>query len=590
MPSAASLIEKRRQLWEQHHDIAQDKEFTDSIAEFLTRDAEKNPESEALRLELKKDTDLLIELCFVVVDKDKNTVPFFLNEVQRDFSMRIKKAQEDFLAGRRHHLKFLVLKGRQQGLTSYITAHQLAEAISQKNWAGYTLADNAENTETIFTDKSKYPYDNLPFELKPVEKYNTRRELHFDNLNSRWRIATAGANDVGRSKTLNAFHGSEAAFWKRLMEILAGVEEALTKGALEILESTANGPNEFKQLCTDAQQGKNNWELVFYEWWRTPEYRLNFESPEKEIEFLAKIAAGKDDPLVPMREKDCFEEIRWLQKKGLDMAQLYWYYNKWRDNHLIKQEYPNTVEQAFKAGEGIAFPEFSYDIHVCPDFTPPEHWKRWRGLDNGYSDPYSWHWFTVSEDGQVIIYREYTREPDEPKVVYSDQARKAKELSTYIDETGAEYQEKISYTVAGLDAWDTHVRDTQGKTLIDYYLEGGVTGFIPAITDRRLRKAVWHEYLNPYYDENLKRWTAKVQICQSCKKLIETLPQLMKDEKDSEKVAECSIDHWYDGAGYGLIAYHNKQSRPIPEEESKIKRDKERLAKQFINKARRRVQ
>ena len=66
--------------------------------------------------------------------------------------------------------------------------------------------------------------------------------------------------------------------------------------------------------------------------------------------------------------------------------------------------------------------------------------------------------------------------------------------------------------------------------------------------------------------------TAKV-ICRSCRKLIETLPQLLKDEKDAEKVAECAIDHWYDGWLW-INAYHAKQTKP-PEEKNPIQQMKD---------------
>lgn len=571
--TAREIIERRRELWEQDHNLERDREFVWAVAEKLVDDKE-----DALRQEIQADPDLLIEMCFVVVNKKKETTPFFLNEVQREFSRELKQARADYKAGKRLHLKFIVLKGRQQGFTSYITASQLAQAITQRNWAGFTLADNTENTETIFTDKAKFPYENLPPHLQPQERYNTRRELHLEKLNSRWRIATAGAKDVGRSKTLNTFHGSEAAFWANLETILSGLGESLTADAVQILESTANGPNEFKQLWDDAIAGKNNWEPKFYEWWRTPEYRLAFESPEAETEFKNKINGSV---LVPEREEDVFSEIKWLFNKGVDINQAYWYYNKWKDNKLVKQEYPNTAEQAFKASEGIAFPEFTEDIHVCKDFTPPAHWRRWRSLDNGYDDPFAWYWFTVSESGKVYIYREYTREPDEPKVAYSDQARKVKELSVMPDLIHGEMvEEHIDYTVAGLDAWATHHRDQSGKDLTDYYHDGGLYGFIPAITDRKLRKAVWHEYLKPYLDENTGRMTSRVQICRSCRKLIETLPQLLKDEKDAEKVADCAIDHPYDSAGYGLISYHIDHSKKLPEQQGPVRSHKEKIVKQ----------
>ena len=206
--TAKQIIKRRKELWKQYHDLEKDREFIESVADYLVSD-----DGEAIREEVGNNPEYLIEMAFLIVNKDKQTVPFFLNDVQHSFIDDLNQAKEDYRAGRRLHLKFLILKGRQQGFTSVITAYQLATAIVTKNFAGFTLADNGDNTTTIFEDKAKFPYDSLPEQIKPTEKYNTRRELHFEKLNSRWRVSTAGTKEVGRSKTLNLFHGSEAAFW-----------------------------------------------------------------------------------------------------------------------------------------------------------------------------------------------------------------------------------------------------------------------------------------------------------------------------------------------------------------------------------------
>ena len=270
------------------------------------------------------------------------------------------------------------------------------------------------------------------------------------------------------------------------------------------------------------------------------------------------------------------------------------------DNEVLMENDPSYVRRlenlppakrkAFLLGdwdvyEGQAFEEFSESIHVCKPFPIPEHWYRWRSADNGYTDPFAFYWFAVDERGTVYIYREFTRDYGDPKIIYSEQAQKVVELSKYTDiDTGETRPEKIAFTVIGHDAFNVHpmtksVRDKDGKSIADYYEEGGLTGLMSCIPDRRLRKATWHEYLKPYYDENEGRWTAKVQIFSTCKKLIETLPQQMEDEEDSEKVAESNYDHWYDGAGYGLIAYHVNKSRPLPEDKGKIGTIKQNLAK-----------
>ena len=340
MKTAREIINKRRELWLKHKNIEKDREYTESVAEYITR-----PDSKGIRKEIHREPRLIIEMVFVIVDKEKNTIPFFLNDVQREFSNDLYQAEKDLKAGLILALKFLVLKGRQQGFTAYITAEQLARAIVYKNFSGSTIADCTDNTHSIFEDKAKFAYNQLPERLKPTEKYNNRKELHFEKLNSRWRIATATKN-IGRSKTVNFLHGSEAAFWEVLIsDIQAAVGEALTKDAIQIFESTANGYNEFK----DAWDG-GKFINKFYAWWRTKEYRINFESQERERQFKSDILNKKSW---------IYERCKWLiEFVGLDWQQAYWYFNKW-DNYIdkekVKQEYPCSADEAFLASGRCVF-------------------------------------------------------------------------------------------------------------------------------------------------------------------------------------------------------------------------------------------
>lgn len=230
----------------------------------------------------------------------------------------------------------------------------------------------------------------------------------------------------------------------------------------------------------------------------------------------------------------------------------------------VQQEYPRTEEEALLAGDNVSFPEFSYDIHVCEPFPIPKHWRKLGSVDNGYNDPYAWYKAAVSEDGIVYIYYELSRWRDEPQLLYTEQAREYNNSMFYFDkEEQAMKKERLDYIVAGVDAWHTHNRDNTGKCLVDYYEDGGMEhqAFIPAITDRVLRKATWHEYLKPIEDKNTGKIYAKVQIFSTCPYLIEIIPQLVNDERDVEKVADLSdIDNPYDSAGYLLISRHAEKS------------------------------
>jgi hypothetical protein len=328
--TADQLIEKRKQKWAETGSIDYDKRLRKAIARELVKDAQ-------LLEEVRRYPEKLIELLFIVVDKNQKTMPFFLNEVQHDFIDTINRAKEDFEAGKITDISLLVLKGRQQGFTTLVTAYQLACCILNRNFQGFTLADKSDNSEAIFQNKAKFPYAQLPDCMKPTEKFNNRKQLLFSKINSSWAVDTA-TKDVGRSRTVNFFHGSECAFWKDgIARIQAALGEALTKNCIKIYESTANGYNDYQKMW-DSGSHIN----CFYEWWRTKEYRIDFLSREAKDDFLEKVA--KSGGWI-------WERLRWLRdEKNLEAEQLFWYFNKWDkylDKDLIKQEYPCTPREAF---------------------------------------------------------------------------------------------------------------------------------------------------------------------------------------------------------------------------------------------------
>lgn len=336
--TADYLIQRRKEKWYQDYDIERDKVFRETIVEELCI-------NEELRNEIKLKPEKLIELTFIVVNKDKKTVPFFLNEVQLDFLDILNKSKNDFTNGKLLDLSFLILKGRQLGFTTFITAYQLACTIITRNFVGYTIADCNDNAESIFTNKAKFMYNNLPDKLKPTEKYNTKRQLIFEKINSSWGIDSA-TKDMGRSKTINFLHASECAFWKYGIAVTqAGLGEALTKDSIKIYESTANGYNDFQKMW--ASRTCIN---CFYEWWRTKEYAFEFESESIKQQFI-------DD--INNKTEWIYTRLKWLKNvKHLTLNQLYWYYKKYEkylEKDKIKQEFPCTPDDAFLSSGRCVF-------------------------------------------------------------------------------------------------------------------------------------------------------------------------------------------------------------------------------------------
>lgn len=348
--TADFLISKRKEKWKEKGSIDYDKAFREAVVNEMAS-------NKALLDEIKRNPEKLIELCFIVVDKNQKTMPFFLNDVQHDFIGTLNKAIEDFNEGKIPEISLLVLKGRQQGFTTLVTAYQLSCSILNRNFQGYTLADKSDNAEAIFQNKAKFPYGQLPDALKPTEKFNNRKQLLFEKINSSWAVDTA-TKDVGRSRTVNFFHGSECAFWTDgISPIQAALGEAFTRNCIKIYESTANGYNDYQKMWNSGAHIN-----CFYEWWKTPEYRIPFYAEEDRQNFLKFIGSKNKSRLrfkwLKAYPKLTDEEVNWIiqrlewlkEEKKLDDEQLHWYWNKYYkyiDKDLIKQEYPCTPAEAF---------------------------------------------------------------------------------------------------------------------------------------------------------------------------------------------------------------------------------------------------
>lgn len=314
------IADKRKARWAEKHDIEYDKRLVEAAARKIISD-------DALRREIQAKPYLLIEISFTIVDKQGKTVPFFFNDVQEDFIRQL----EEKGTGK----PFFILKGRQQGFTSLITAIQLSFAIVRRNFSGYTMSHRSDSTRTIFNDKAKAVYDRLPAILKPTEKYNNAYELSFSKLSSSWRVSTA-SDAVGRSMTLSFVHFSEIAFYDCNLSFLqSGIGEAITDGSIVVYETTANGFNQAKALW-DSGSCHN----LFYEWWRSREYRST------EYDYIEKCS----DEWITAR-KSLLRDI------GCDREQIAWYckkYFSYTDKMLIRQEYPCTPLEAFiSSGYGI---------------------------------------------------------------------------------------------------------------------------------------------------------------------------------------------------------------------------------------------
>src|SRR5438105_4678513 len=173
-------------------------------------------------------------------------------------------------------VRALILKGRQQGCSTYVAARFYHRTVHARGLRTYILSHEEQATQNLFEMVERF-HANLPAAMKPSTGAANAKELWFDALDSGYKVGTAGTKGVGRSSTVQLFHGSEVAFWPFAETHAAGVLQAVPDepGTEVILESTANGiGNFFHRKWREAETGTSEYFAIFIPWFWPDEYRI----------------------------------------------------------------------------------------------------------------------------------------------------------------------------------------------------------------------------------------------------------------------------------------------------------------------------
>ena len=317
-----------------------------------------------------------IESCLKIRTKSGAVIPFRLNAAQRKLYDVARRQQE---AGR--PVRIIILKARQLGFSTLTEGLIFHACATRPNTNALIVTHREDATANLFR-MSKLFYDELPEPVKPMLRTSNAQELVFENptrsakekaqrpgLRSRLRCATAGGRGIGRSDTLQCVHLSEYAFWPEGADgkaaTLTGILQAVPSmpGTMVVIESTANGYEDFKERWDAAAAGENDFEAVFFAWFENPEYTME---PAPGTEWTPEE-----------------EELR--ARYDLTEGQLQW--RRWcianncgGDLDMFRQEYPSNADEAFlHSGTGV----FDNEQVILRRETAPEPIKRgdfvWEG-------------------------------------------------------------------------------------------------------------------------------------------------------------------------------------------------------------------
>ena len=180
------------------------------------------------------------------------------------------------------------------------------------------------------------------------------------------------------------------------------------------------------------------------------------------------------------------------------------------------------------------------NTHVIEPFRIPSQWRIWRGLDWGYSRPFSVGWYAVDHDRRLYRIREYygcTGTPNQGvRLEPSEVAREIKR----IESEDPNLRGRTIYGVADPAIWGS-----DGTESIATLMEREGVYFGKGDHARIDGKMQVHHRL-AFDSEGVPM----LYVFSTCKHFIRTVPNLVYDESNVEDIDSDGEDHIYDELRY----------------------------------------
>ena len=154
---------------------------------------------------------------------------------------------------------FVVLKGRQMGISTICCALDLYWLFKFPGTQGAIVTDSDENRDLFRSYLTQY-MDSIPLGLgvKPGKVLHNRNQFVLDN-ESRLMYMVAGlkkSGNLGRAKSVNFMHATECSSWgdEEGYLSLTNTLAQVNPNRLYVFESTARGYNAFYEILGGGQE------------------------------------------------------------------------------------------------------------------------------------------------------------------------------------------------------------------------------------------------------------------------------------------------------------------------------------------------
>ncbi|HEY3991198.1 MAG TPA: terminase [Acidobacteriaceae bacterium] len=327
--------------------------------------------------------------------------------------LRPNRAQQEF--ERRRGRANIVLKARQMGISTWVAGRFFLKTVTQPGTLSVQVAHTQEAAEEIFRMVRRFHHE-LPEELREGVLRTSRanaRSLVFPEVDSEYRVETAGDPNAGRGLTIQNLHCSEVARWPGdARATLAGLLATMPSESSEVvLESTAQGAHGcFYDEWMNAEA--NGWVRHFFPWWWEESYAIftntEFDKQPRGAAFLnGKAASGSisaDEPFVKTAYRldrgesaQSEEECALVETHGLTREQIAFRRKLQRQfGVLARQEYPERADDCFLASGSCVFDTEAIDRRLREVPAPVE--RRWAGTLEVWLKPMAGREYLVAVD------------------------------------------------------------------------------------------------------------------------------------------------------------------------------------------------
>ncbi len=182
--------------------------------------------------------------------------PLTANRAQRQYEAR---------RGERN----IVLKARQMGISTWIAGRFFLKTVTAPGVLTVQVAHTREAAESLFAMVERM-WENLPAAYRdgPLRRARaTTGRMLFGELDSEFRVVSAGEASAGRGLTIQNLHLSEVSRWPGdAAQTLAGLRAALAPGGEITLESTPSGA--YGAFYREWQEASETETIRhFFPWW-----------------------------------------------------------------------------------------------------------------------------------------------------------------------------------------------------------------------------------------------------------------------------------------------------------------------------------